>query len=81
MRKNINNGKEIKKLDEGDFRTANILYAARCKINGDIYIGNTGDKLRKRFNKHRYDTKNRPDKNELEVHIHKYKDDFDKDIA
>ena len=78
--KNIHNGKEIKKLEGGDCRTANIVYAARCKIHGDIYIGNTGEKLRERFNKHRYDAKNRPDNNELAANIHKYKHEIDKDI-
>ena len=59
--KNIHNGKEIKKLDGGNCRTANIVYAARCKIHGYIYIGNIGEELRERFSKHRYDAKNRPD--------------------
>ena len=45
--KNIHNGKEIKKLDGGNCTTANIVYAARCKIHGDIYIGNTGEELEK----------------------------------
>ena len=62
--KNIHNGKEIKKLDGGNCRTANIVYAARCKIHGDIYICNTGEEVRERFNKHRYDAKNTPDNNE-----------------
>ena len=53
--KNIHNGKEIKKLDGGNCRTANIVYAARGKIHGDIYIGNTGEEMRDRFSKHRYD--------------------------
>ena len=39
--KNIHSGKEIKKLDGGNYRTENIVYAARCKIQGDICIGNT----------------------------------------
>ena len=36
----------MKKLGGGDYRTANIVYAARCKTHGDIHIGNTGQKLR-----------------------------------
>ena len=67
-------------LDGRNCRTANILYAARCKILGDIYIGNTGEELRKRFSKHRYDAKNRPDNNELAARIHKHQHEFDKDI-
>ena len=43
--KNTHNGKEIKKLDGRNCRTANIVCAARCKIHGDIYIGNTGEEL------------------------------------
>lgn len=54
--------------------------AASCKIHGDIYISNTGEELWERFRKHRYDAKNRPDNNELTVHIHTYKCDFEKDI-
>ena len=77
---NIHNGKEIKKLDGGNCRAANIVYAARCKIHGDIYIGNTGEKLRERFSKHSKDTKNRPDNNELTAHIHKHQQEFDKGI-
>ena len=78
--KSIHNGKEIKKLDGENCRTANIVYAARCNIRGDIYIGNTGEELRENFSKHRYDAKNRPDNNELAAHIHKYQHEFDKDI-
>ena len=44
--KNILNGKEIKKLDGGNCRTANTVCAARCKTHGDIYIGKTGEELR-----------------------------------
>ena len=78
----------IKKLDGGNCRTANIVYAARYKIHGDTYIGNTGEELRERFIKHRYNAKKqqqqqqqqKTDKNELKVHIHKYQYQFDKDI-
>ena len=76
--KNIHNEKEIKKLDGGNCRTANIVYTARCKIHGYIYIGNTGEELKERFSKHRYDAKNRPDNNELAAHKHQY--ELDKDI-
>ena len=78
--KNIHSGKEIKMLDGGNCRTANIVYAARCKIHGNIYIGNTGEELRERFRKHRYDAKNRPDNNELAARIHKHQEEFDKNI-
>ena len=78
--KNIHSGKEIKKLDGGNYRTENIVYAARFKIHGDICIGNTTEELRKRFSKRRYDDKNRPDNNEPAAHIRKYQYEFDKDI-
>ena len=52
--KNIHNGKEIKKLDGGNCRTANIAYAARYKLHGDIYTGNIGEKLRERYSNQRY---------------------------
>ena len=42
------------------------------KIHGGIYIGNTGEELRERFSKHRYDAKTRPDSNELAAHINKH---------
>ena len=41
---------------------------------------NTGEKLRGRFSKHRYDDKNRPANNVLTARIHKYQHRFDKDI-
>ena len=41
---------------------------------------NTGEELRQKFNKHRYDAKNRPDQNEFAAHIHKHQQEFDKDI-
>ena len=76
--KNIHNGKDIKKLE--NCRTANIVYAARCKIHGDIYIGDTGEELGERFSKHRYHAKNRPENNELTAHVRKHQHEFDKDI-
>ena len=78
--KNIHNGREIKKLDGGNCRTANIVYAAICKIHGDIYIGNTGEELREIFSKHRHDAKKRPRNNEFTAHIHNHQHELDKDI-
>ena len=51
--KNIHNGKKIKKLDGENCRIANTVCAARCKMHGDIYIGNTGEELRERFCKYK----------------------------
>ena len=76
--KSIHNGKKIKNLGERNCRTGNIIYIARCKIYDDIYIGSTDLELRERFNKHRYDAKNRPDNNKLADHIHKYHHNFGK---
>ena len=58
----------------------NPVYAARCKIHGSLYIGQTGDSLQKRFSKHRYDAKKRPGNNELATHIAKYNHDSENDI-
>ena len=57
-----------------------IVYAARCQVSGEIYIGSTGKELRERFSKHRHDAKKRPDNNELADHIYKHQHEFDMDI-
>ena len=67
-------------MARGNCKTANIVYAVRCDIHGDVYISKTGEELRERFIKHRYYAKNRTDKNELAAHIHKHQHKFDKDI-
>ena len=77
---NIHNGRTIKPSASGNCKSKNLVYAARCKIHGDLYIGQTGDELRERFSKHRYDAKKRPENNELATHIAEYNHDFDKDI-
>ena len=63
--KKIHYGRKNKKLDGKNCRTANTVFAGRCKIHGDIYIGNNGEDIRKRLKKHNYDAKNRPDNNEI----------------
>jgi hypothetical protein len=46
-----------------------------------IYIGQTGEELKSRFNKHRYDAKKRPKNCELAKHIQSHPNhDFDQDI-
>ena len=45
-----------------------------------VYIGHTGEELRSRFSKHRYDANKRPDNNELANHISTYNHNFDADI-
>ena len=47
--KNIYNGKEIKNLDGGNCRTANIVYVAKSKIHVDIYIDNTEEELERKI--------------------------------
>jgi len=61
-------------------RAKNIVYAAKCKHHKTVYVGHTGEELRTRFNKHRYDAKKRPENNELAKHIFDHKHDFDRDI-
>ena len=57
---------EVKKLDGGNCWTFDITYTARYKIHGDEFIGTTSREISEILNKHRYDTKNRPDKMSLQ---------------
>ena len=70
----------IKINDGGNCRTRNVVYAAICKKCDLIYIGQTGEELRERFSNHRYDTKRRPDNNELAGHFHSEDHSFEKDL-
>ena len=45
-----------------------------------IFISATMERNWERFSKHRCYVQDRPDHNELAVHIHKYQHDFDNDI-
>ena len=74
------NGRKVNLTVNGNCKSKNIVYAARCKVHGLLYIGHTGEQLKDRFSKHRYDAKNRPDNNKLAHHIHHYHHDFDHDI-
>ena len=75
----FNNGKVH--LPSGcNCKSKSVIYAAKCKIHGSIYIGHTGEELRCRFNKHRYDGNKRPDNNELASHISIYNHNSDTDI-
>ena len=78
--KNEYNGREIKLLAEGNCRTKNIIYVARCKIHGLIYVGHSSEELRERFSKHKYDAVKRPDNNELASHIKEHNHNFETDI-
>ena len=70
---NISNSKKkisIKLKDFGDCTSEGVIYAARCKKHDSIYVGHTGVALRSRFDRHRYDIKNRPGNSELAEHFH-----------
>ena len=64
----------------GNCSSKNLIYAARCRIHDEIYIGHTGDEIKERFHKHRYDAKSRPENSELAEHFSKDQHNFDKDI-
>ena len=78
--KNDYNGVQIKLSCEGNCRSKNVVYVARCKVHGLLYVGHSSEELRERFNKHRYDANKRPLNNELALHIKEHTHDFDKDI-
>ena len=77
---NNNNNRKFYLPSGGNCKSKNVVYAAKCKIHGSIYIGHTGEELRNRFSKHRYDANKRPENNELATHIAKYNHNFDTDI-
>ena len=77
---NSSNGKTIDVTACGNCKTQDLVYAARCKVCDMIYIGETGEPLKIRICKHRYDANKRPDNCELASHVHKMGHDFDKDI-
>ena len=77
---NVKTGREIKITAGGNCRTAEIVYAARCKVCDLIYVGETEHELRKRFCDHRYDSKSRPSNNDLAEHIYNHKHNFETDI-
>ena len=65
----------------GNCTSKDLIYAASCKRCKMIYIGQTGEELKSRFNKHRYDAKKRPKNCELAKHIQSHPNhDFDQDI-
>ena len=68
-------------MARGNCKTANIVYAVRCDIHGDVYNSKTGEELKERFIKHRYYAKNRTDNSEIAAHIHKHQHKVDKDIT
>ena len=69
----------IPAISGGNCRTRGLVYAVRCKKHNLIYIGHTGDPLKDRISKHKYDIHKRPDNNELATHFHK-NHNFNKDL-
>lgn len=61
-------------------KSTGVVYVAKCKKHNLLYVGQTGKKLSKRFSDHRYDTKNRPENNELAYHFSKPHHNFDNDL-
>ena len=68
---NPQNNITIEIKDGGTCRSKGVIYAAICKKCNKIYVGQTGEELKDRFSKHRYDIKKRPDNSELAQHFHK----------
>ena len=52
---NGQNGHKFNILQDGTFRTKNIIYAAECGRHQKIYIGQSKNQLNKRSWSHRYD--------------------------
>ena len=70
----------IKLACSGTCTSKGVIYAARCKIHGCIYVGQTGEELRTRFSKHRYDIKSRPKNSELAEHFHRNHSEEDMEV-
>ena len=65
----------------GNCLSKDLVYSARCKKCDLIYVGQTGEAIKTRFSKHRWDAKNRPKNCELGKHIHDNQDhNFDRDV-
>ena len=68
---NQNKNITVKLVCSGTCKSKGVIYAAKCKTHNCIYVGHTGEELRTRFSKHRYDIKSRPGNSELAEHFHK----------
>ena len=76
---NPKNDLSVKKKYGGDCRSTGVIYAIHCKKCQLLYIGHTGDSMRERYGKHKYDIRKRPDNNELAAHCHEGHD-VDQDL-
>ena len=75
-----NKSKQQSGIDGGSPTNKGVIYAARCTKHDIIYIGQTGDPLNHRFNRHRSDTTLYPDRCELPKHFSNNTCDFNKDL-
>ena len=71
---NPQNGCTIK-TKPGTCLSVGVIYALKCKKCQLLYVGQTGDNMKKRFGQHKYDIKKRPDQNELAKHFKMCKHD------
>ena len=71
---NPQNGCTIK-TKPGTCLYVGVIYALKCKKCQLLYVGQTGDNMKKRFGQHKYDFKKRPDQNELAKHFKTCKHD------
>lgn len=68
------------KVQGGSPKDRGVIYSAECLKHDLIYIGQTGDTLSNRFNRHRSDINCYPDRCELPKHFHNNDCSFDQDI-
>ena len=74
---NAKRGIKMKLDDGGTCQTKNVIYAALCTRHNAICVGQTGESLSSRFNRHRYDIKERPSNSEIAEHFHQGHTDGD----
>ena len=67
---NKNNGAQVRTKKGGHCQSTGVIYAVTCIKCQQIYVGHTGETMAKRWSKHKYDIRNRPDQNELATHCH-----------
>mgnify|MGYP001796548552 CR=1 FL=1 len=69
------------KIQGGQHSDSNLIYSAECLKHNMIYVGQTGDTLSNRFNRHRSDINCYPERCELPRHFSKSSDcSFDDDL-
>ena len=66
---NIKSGKKAR-ISGGSATDKNVIYAAICKCDNLMYIGQTKTPLNERFNRHRSDILHYPYRCELDKHFH-----------